>query len=111
MDKVGIKESKEVLDFVLALGNAAGVSLSDGKIGLEDLSNFFGALTVAGPAFEGIQDVVKEFKDLDKEEAAELVTYVKEKFDIPQDDIEAMVEKGLAAALLIGEIIVGLGKK
>lgn len=41
-------------------------------------------------------EVIGEVKDLDEAEKAELLAFFKEKFDIADDKIEAVIESGLA---------------
>jgi hypothetical protein len=96
-----IKETKEALAFVLSLGNALGTTLADGKITLSEAPQFMGALMAAPAAFQGLTEVPAELKDLDDAEKAELMAFVQSEFDIPNDQIEGVIEEGLALALAI----------
>jgi hypothetical protein len=101
----GIKETRELLYFVTEFGNAVGHSLADGKISVVELGNFIGALASIAPAFEGIGELKTELKDLDEAEKQELLDLVNDRFDIPQDGVEALIEKGLATGVAIAEFV------
>ncbi len=110
----GIKESKELLYFVVEFGNALGRSLEDGKISVLELGNFIGSLGAVAPAFEGTADLPTEIADLSEAEKQELIELVEDRFDIPQDGVEALIEKGLRTGVAIAEFVndvVGVLKK
>ena len=88
----GIKELKDVVYSGLKIGEA----LSDG-VGIEDI----GALTSLPAAIAGITDVPAEIADLDEAEAEELKQYVKDNFDIPDDQLEAFIEKAVATVVQV----------
>lgn len=91
-----IKETKEMLKFILKLAEAAGKSLADGRIGVADIFYVFGVLQTIGPAIEGIVQIPGELTDLDDAEKEELKKLI-EDFDIPEDQIELLIEMGLKA--------------
>ena len=105
----GIQETKDVVKFVIRLGEAGAKSLEDGKFSVSDLSNFINAAGALPAAIGGIGSVPAELKDMDVDERAELLAYIKEEFDIAEENIEAVVEKALTAVIglfdLIKEII------
>lgn len=91
----GIKETKELVKFGIALGEAVDASLADGKLGLEDAVNFYTPITAAGDAFADISLVPKELGDLDDAEKAELLSYVENELDIANDKLEEAIERSL----------------
>lgn len=95
----GINELKEVVAFGVSLGNALGKALEDGKITLTDAGLVVDPLLKAVPAFNGLEQVPAELADLTDEEKAELLQFVSEAFDIPQEKTEALVERGLKIAV------------
>ena len=107
----GIKETKEMLGLVIAVGNGVGASLNDNKISIFDLRHFVNALNVSKAAVDNAKNIPKELKDLDEKEKQELVEYVKTTFDIPQDNVEIVVEKALAVAIQFGDLIGALISK
>jgi len=106
-EKKGLKETKEVLDLGFALGGAVKQGLADGKLGLEDMGLLVALIPSLGPAFDGIGDVPAELKDLDSDEAKELLEYAGAKLGAVFSDeelllkINAGLEVGLAVAKLI----------
>lgn len=90
--RLGVKETKEMLTFVLKLGNALGNALEDDKVGITDISDFVSPLMSAGDAFANAIEIPKELADLDEQEKTELLDYVKTTFDIPEKNIELVVE-------------------
>lgn len=107
----GIESLKKLLSLGLELGNAVGVSLEDGKLSFDDLSNFMGVLGKVGPAVEGFANVQKEIKDLTVEEIRELNRYVTDNFDIPQDELEGRIEQGMTLAVALYEYVKPFLKK
>jgi hypothetical protein len=101
----GIKESKEALDFVLSLASAVGKAVEDGEVSFGDVMHFVGPLRKAGDAFENGKGILPELKDLDAAERAELLALAKEKLDLPNDELEAMVEKGFDAVDKLYEVV------
>ena len=107
---VGIKETKELVKAMLMLGNSAGMALADGKFDWSELGLFVAPLGSLPAALSGLQDLPKEWQDMDDSERDELMKYVQDEFDIPQDNIEEMVEKALQAGILIGQIVANFTK-
>ena len=101
----GIKETKEVLDFTAAIGNATGVSLQDGKFDLMEITNYITALTKLPSAVDGIDQVPEELKDLYGAEAQEILAFFSEKLDLPQEEIETAVEDHLAVGLAFYRLV------
>jgi hypothetical protein len=92
---MGIEETKDVIEFVAKLGNGIAESVADGKWSFTDVTNFIPSATKVFSAIEGIDKVDDELLDLDEEEKAELIEFVIEQFDIPQDNAEKIIEEGL----------------
>ena len=100
-----MKETKEALKFIFSLANGVGKSLQDGKFSYGDLVYFFGALESISEAMSGAKSIPAELKRMTPQQRQELLTYAKQEFDIPQDDIEKRVEQGLTAALHVLTVI------
>ena len=105
-----LKETKEVLDFVISLGNALGESLEDGEISYSDIMNFWEPISSIADAIEGASEIPSEIAELSQEELADLVEYSKNKFDIPQESVEEIIEDSLSIGLLIIALIGKLKK-
>lgn len=92
--KLGIKESTEMLTFIVGLGVSVAKSVSDGDVGITDAPNFIGPLISAGPAFAGAGQIPAEAADYDAEETASLLALIGEKFKIGEEKIEFAVKQG-----------------
>ena len=106
-----MKETTEMVMFAVALGNAVGESAKDGNISLLDATNFFSAMTSAGPAFADMQKIPGELSLMDAADSKVLCDQAIAKFDIPQDGIELVVEKALKVSLALADLMLDLFKK
>lgn len=102
--KHGIKETKELLKFVIEIAEALDASLADGDIGFMDLSNLVSAMMASAAAFDNISMIPAEMKDLDTTEAQELYDYCKSELDLASDKIESIVEMALQIGLKVYEL-------
>lgn len=96
-----LKNTEELLALVAGIGNAVGVSISDGKFDVSDLVNFFGVLTDLQDAIEGAEQVLTELQSAAPEEMAELKADFVAELDLPEnyDGIEALVEDHISLGL------------
>lgn len=107
MEKYGIKETKEVIDFGFALGAGIVAAKADGKIDLGDLPLVLPIFVSAAPALADISMVPKELADISAEEAEELVAYVAAKIPSITDRpkilkiVSCSLKFGLAAIALV----------
>lgn len=101
----GIQECKDMLKFIIGIGEAVDISLVDGKIDLTDVGNLMGPMMLAPAAFDNIKMLPKEIMNLKPEETRELVAFVEEEFDIASDKIEAAIEKSLLIASMIYDLV------
>ena len=106
----GIKELKEMADFVLGLGVGIDASLVDGKIGFADLLNFQSVVFSALPAFQGIGQLDDEFFAMDDADKADLKAYIAEKLklDPSHASIEGIVETVLDVVIDFKDLIAKL---
>ena len=105
-EKLGIDDTKELLDFIFSLAEAVKKSAADGKFSWSDGLNFIEPLKKIGPAIDNIEDVITEVMDLDASEWNELVDYCQNKFDFITEsddgeevDIETKIEDALNAGI------------
>lgn len=106
--KFGIKNTKEAIklgaDFAVILKQAKE---NDGKIDIKDLPLLFGIAGSIGPGIDDIEKVYDELKDLDSDEAKELITYLENELEGKFTDkeiivkIKAILEWGMATANLV----------
>lgn len=72
-----IKETKEVIDFGLAVGSGIAQALQDdGKITLADITKFMPAVLALPAAILDVQKVPVELKDLSQEELLEIQNHI-----------------------------------
>ncbi len=91
--KYGIKETKEALTFVVSFANSA---FTYKKFGLGIVANgLFTLMPQAITAITGGDQIPKELGDLDENERIELVNSFRKDFDIPDDQLEAIIERGI----------------
>jgi len=102
---VDVKETKELLTFVAQLGNGIGLSLADGKWSLGDVGNFVPALQGIFPGLSGLNLVNDELADLTPEEVEEIKAHVTMVFEIPQDQVEEFVERGVQIGLDLANLV------
>lgn len=77
MEKKGIDNIKEVLALLdKALDIVYEAKTDDGKIDLKDLPKLTELIPYVGPAIGGVTDIGEEFKDIDVEEAKELIALI-----------------------------------
>ena len=105
-EKVGIEDTKELLDFIFSLAEAVKKSAADGKFSWSDGLNFIEPLKKIAPAIDDIENVIPEVMDLDASEWNELVDYCQNKFDFIKEsddgeevDIETKIEDALNAGI------------
>lgn len=90
-----IKETKELLKFVIEMGEAFDKAYADKKIEISEMALLIAPLMQVGPAFEGLDKIGAELKDLSEAEAAELTAFVKEELDLQSDKVEEIIETAL----------------
>ena len=105
MGEHGIQETKEMLDFIIAMGNGYGKAVEDGEWTASDLTHFMDALLKVPAALANMDLIPVELGDLEEAELQELKDHVVEEFDIPQDDVEEVIEMALGIGLDIYDLI------
>lgn len=102
-----IKETKEVIEFLVILANAVAESLRDGKFNWLDFGAFFALIPQMGPAVNGIVEVPAELADLTEDERAEIVELIQNRLAIAPVTNEIAVRSAdlaLHFAELVAEI-------
>lgn len=102
---MGLKETKEAVDFAVALGTGLEAALSDKQITLSDIPVFFPSFLKLVPAVEGAEQIPLEFKLATQEEVDELKSYLKEKLDLQDDQMEKFIEDAFGLVLTVWSIV------
>ena len=87
-----MKESKEVISFIAAIAKSIAESVEDGKVSYADAVKFWTPVSMMTEAFEGADKVYTELMTLDAKGLDELVRFAKAQLDLPQDNIELIIE-------------------
>lgn len=104
---MAIKNLQELVEFGIALGklidNAAhGVSFS--QIGM-----LLDVVKKAGPAFQDADQALAEYKAMTDQEAFALENYIISNFQIPDEQIEAVIVQVLIFLVELRKVISALG--
>ncbi len=91
MGDYGIQNLKELMAFILTAGEESYEAAKNG-IGFDDAGRFFTIAKTIPAAYNGIGDVPEEIMDLDEDEYKEICDFIKDDFDISEDDVEEVVE-------------------
>ena len=102
---LGIEHLKTVAKFGIDLGEKTASILEDGKVSAMEALGYLPVLLSVPGIIEHKDDIVNEFKDLSDAERTELNLYIQEDFDIADDDLEVKIEKSLAAAVAILDLV------
>ncbi len=106
MEKFGVKETKESLEFLFDLSDAVLASLeSDNKITLRDAPKFLKPIRSASAGVGGINLVPKEIVDMDETEWKELSDYVAQRLEIKNEALEKRIENVIKKS---GELVLSI---
>ena len=98
----GIKETKEVLRFVLSFVQALKTTYEDGEFDWYDAKNFIEPIKNLGDAIDNIDEVLPEITDIDEEEYEELLQWMKDEFpEIIDQEVEYVLDEALVAGKTI----------
>lgn len=94
-EPMGIKETKELLEFVFKINQGIVLSIEDKKANWLDIPNFFPAIFASPAAFTGIRLVPKEWADLDDQEKIELMDFTRQWYQLPDQELEILIEDSI----------------
>ncbi len=93
---MSIEKSSELVGDIADLASLVGAAMEDGKLGVSDLGELLSALPkLAALAQIDYPALYEEVKALSPDEAQALADLFCQRFDIPQDSVEAKLEAGL----------------
>lgn len=97
---------KELVDFVI-VGTQVGFDVAkDGKLDLNDLSAIYKLVPYIGPFVGDIKNIPSAFKDMDANDAAELLAYVGTKLVVDNAKAQIIIDHSLKIAGKVYEIVV-----
>lgn len=92
-----LKELKEVLAFGFDGMDAFKLAAEDKEFSISDLKYLFPLYSSARAAIDNIGNPWERFQALNADERFELLQYVKERFDIADEELELLIEDTLTA--------------
>lgn len=102
---MAISNLKKIASFGITLGGNVAKILQDGKVTLAEGLSLLPDLLQISDIVASIPAIKEEFKAMTSEDRAELNSYIAENFDIDNDVLEAKIEKAVAAALAILDLV------
>lgn len=109
-EKIGIKETSDVLRFGLSLVKACAFSLADGKLTITDAIYFKNVILTFSDAIIDIKKVPSELADLDESEIKILKKIAQDEFSVPVEKLETAIKSALGIALDLLKLILDLKK-
>ena len=107
----GIKETKEVMEFIFSFVDAIGKAKADDKFSRTDARYFIDPVKRLFDAVEDIEEVIPEIVDIDDKEYDELVAYVREKWNYDEENLEWIVDTAIEAGRSILTLVSMSDKK
>ena len=95
MAKLGIEETKELLLPCMKLGEGIGKAFEDGKFTTWEGIMLSPKMLPIIKEAKDWREVIAEMKDIDPMEAEELKQFIRDNFDIAEDQLEARIEAGM----------------
>ena len=86
---LGIENLKRALKFINDFTMQVAATK---KFRLTSIFSFIDDLFALGGVITEWKNIVAEYRDLDEAEKAQIVQFVKDEFDIPNDEVEAFIE-------------------
>ena len=97
VEKKGIEETKDIIDFVFSFVEAVGKAKADGELSWRDARYFIDPVKKLFEAVDDIEEVLPEIEDLTDEEYDELVEYVKGKWNYDEENLDWIVDTAIEA--------------
>lgn len=102
-------ETKDFLEFVIAVANGVAKSSSDGSIGLGDIAYFIDVLKDAPAAMIGAQKIPAELIGMSDADRADLLSCLSD-VDTGDKSKDLIIQKAVMAAVALVDLILHLKK-
>ena len=99
------RELKELVDAMAGLATATEKALADKRITLADYRFFIAPLLALPDAIQGLSEAVKEWAGAGPGERAGLIRYFSRRFDLANDQAEALIERAVSIGTAIYELV------
>lgn len=103
----GVKETLDVVDLGLSLLVVGKQALADGKVNFNDVGLILSVFPKVQPAIDNAGQVPKELSELDEQDSAAVISYVKARLPEVTDDAKArlIAEKAFKVGLASAELL------
>lgn len=99
------KELKESVEFLFDVVDAARAAAGDGKLDFADLQYVPSVFFSAQRGINGLGHPGKRWKELATGDRLALLELGKTRFDLPNDELEALFERWFDAGVIVAELI------
>ena len=100
-----MKETKDLVSFIIAIANAVDKSLEDKKITVTDLPHFITAFLKAPEAFAGIEKVKSEIAAMSFENKQLLIKDIEQELNLANEKTEEIIELSIKIVADLLEVI------
>jgi hypothetical protein len=100
-EKIGIDVVKLAVKFGCQFGMALEKSLEDGRLGVEDVGHFLPVFMQNANGMAQYKQLPAQIKDMDAEEAKELIKYCQDELNLANDGLEEKIERSLQACVVL----------
>lgn len=104
-EKYGIKATKEMVEFLVAVVQGVVDSFADGRLDIWDVPRFFKAIGKAIPAIQHVGELCKELRDLSPEEIEEIKPLVRLDLKLPLPMADTLLKQVINATIETLKII------
>lgn len=94
-----------VIGFALTLGNTLAATLEDGKLRFFEIFQFLPSLRDLPEAVKLAPEALEESKQLSEEDRDQLLSYFRDRFNLPNEGLERKIESGFSVILHLHEFI------
>lgn len=95
---LGIENLKKMVKFSCDFTKQISTALADGKFQWNEIFGFFDEIMAIPGVVKSFPAIAQEIRDLTEDERDELNDYIQDEFDIPNDQVEAVIENSLSFA-------------
>lgn len=101
-----MKNLKEILVFLFSMHMGIDKAKADGEMTTADLAFLIDPMTKAVPAIQDADQVKVEIEQATDQDFIDLKTFIRENYDIADDDLEKKIEDAVALAPMVAKFFV-----
>lgn len=105
MQSTNLSELQEFVSFLFDLPDTYRKAKADGKIDLADIQYVFPLFSSAQRAIDGLGNPLERWRALDPEEREVVLYQIRQRFDLPDDVLESLIERGFEQAIKFAELV------